>query len=408
MSDISKKKCFLKKHEEIDATAYCTKCEKFMCKKCELFHAEFFELKHESFLISSNNFENIKEINAIDPKTIEENIKYLKEFSKDLNELNEKLKIKLEKIEKRKDDLQITIQKIFTKIRNELNKVEDEFLMEIEKRYEKINLNKKIKENEILLNKIKLILNEGIIKNNIIINECKNIDIKNEENSNYDKIFDIEIPEEKNIDDIVEKIKGLHFINNNIFDSSIIKNDLKKQNIINNWIKEKMNKNLIKYELIYKMTENGSKPDDFHKCCDNKGPTLTIIETKNNDIFGGFTPLSWNRNGGNCYDNSKKTFLFSMNLMKKYNMFNIGTKAITCDGDFGPTFGSFSKSRGSRGSLSYFYGDITLCKNLIRGEIFAGEDSNFFEYKQLELTQGKGENEFFETKEIEVFKVIYE
>ena len=45
------KKCSLKKHEEIDAASYCTKCEQFMCKKCEHFHSEFFESEHDTFLI---------------------------------------------------------------------------------------------------------------------------------------------------------------------------------------------------------------------------------------------------------------------------------------------------------------------------------------------------------------------
>ena len=309
------KKCSLKKHEEIEAASYCTKCEKFMCKKCDHIHSEFFESEHDTFLIKSNNFENIKEKNQIDPIVMKEHIKYLTEFSNDLKELNNKLKIELEKIDKIKDDLQKNIQNIFTRIRNELNKVEDELLIEIEKRYEKINLNKKIKENEILLNKIKLILKEGIIKNYLLIQEYKNIDIKNEEIKNYDKLFDIEIPEEQDIKEIIEKIKGFNIIKENILDSSIIKNDLNKQNQINKWIKEKVNKNLIKYELIFKMTVNGYNARDFHKYPDNKGPTLTIIQTKNDKIFGGFTPLSWSTNN-NGKDKSKKTFLFSLNLLK--------------------------------------------------------------------------------------------
>ena len=387
------KKCSLKKHEEIDAASYCTKCEKFMCKKCDQFHSEFFDSKHDSFLIKSNNFETIKEINEIDPILMEENIKYLSEFSNDLKELNNKLKIKLEKIDKIKDDLQKNIQNIFTKIRNELNKIEDEYLMEIEKRYEKINLNKKIKENEILLNKIKLILKEGIIKNNLLINECKNIDIKNEEIHNYDKIFDIDIPKEEDINEIIEKIKRFNIIKENIINSSILKNDLKKQNQIDKWIKEKVNKNLIKYELIYKMTVNGSTARNFHKYCDNKGPTLTIIETNINEIFGGFTPLSWSKeNDGK--DKSKKTFLFSLNLMKKYDMFNRSKRAILYDEYCGPIFGE-----------SY---DLYLRKNLLEGRINASKDSNFFEFQKLELLQEKGEKSSFETQEIEIFKVIYE
>ena len=83
MEEKQNKKCFLKKHEEINATSYCTECGKFMCKKCKLFHSEFFESKHDSFLIKPNNFDNIN--NLIDPKIMEENIKYLKRFSNNLN-----------------------------------------------------------------------------------------------------------------------------------------------------------------------------------------------------------------------------------------------------------------------------------------------------------------------------------
>ena len=119
--------------------------------------------------------------------------------------------------------------------------------------------------------------------------------------------MDIEIPEEQDIKEIIEKIMGFNIIKENILDSSIIKNDLNKQNQINKWIKEKVNKNLIKYELIFKMTVNGSNAKDFHKYCNNKGPTLTIIQTKNNEIFGGFTPLNWSN--GNT-DKVKKHFYF--------------------------------------------------------------------------------------------------
>ena len=239
-------KCSLKKHEEIEANTYCTKCENFMCKKCEIIHSDLFDSKHSSFLISLNNSD--KKGKDIAPKIIEENIKYLKYFSNNLKEINDNLKNELEKINKKREELEINIQNIFTKIRNELNKVEDEYLNEIENKYNKINLDKKIKENEILLNKIKLVLNNGITQNDSLINERKSIDIKKEDN--YDKLFDIEIPEEKYINDIIEKIKNLHINNEFIFDSSIIKNDLKKQNMINKWIKEKMDTNKIKYELI--------------------------------------------------------------------------------------------------------------------------------------------------------------
>ena len=58
------------------------------------------------------------------------------------------------------------------------------------------------------------------------------------------------------------------------------------------------------------MSENGSKSEDFHKYCDNKGPTLTLIKTTKNRIFGGFSPLSWNNKGRDQFDKSIKHLFF--------------------------------------------------------------------------------------------------
>ena len=58
--------------------------------------------------------------------------------------------------------------------------------------------------------------------------------------------------------------------------------------LIKDWIEEKVNKKEIKFELIFKMRENGTNSDDFHKHCDNKGQTLTLVKTTKNKIFGRF------------------------------------------------------------------------------------------------------------------------
>ena len=150
------------------------------------------------------------------------------------------------------------------------------------------------------------------------------------------------------------------------------------------------------------MSVNGSNSKDFHKYCDNKGATLTIIETEDNFIFGGFTTLDWKYNGkydyssngfGNDirYDKGKTTFLFSLNVMKKYDMFNRENIAIIIRKDLGPTFGNY---------------DLYLNEDLKSGSITSTKESNFFELDILELTKAKGEEEKFYTKEIEIYKVF--
>ena len=49
-----------------------------------------------------------------------------------------------------------------------------------------------------------------------------------------------------------------------------------------------------KFELtkIYK-TSDGWASSQIHAKIDNQGPTITIIKTTKNKIFGGFTTIPW-------------------------------------------------------------------------------------------------------------------
>ena len=44
--------------------------------------------------------------------------------------------------------------------------------------------------------------------------------------------------------------------------------------------------------VLYRASTDGYTPDDFHRCCDNKGPTLVLIKS-GEYIFGGYTSQSW-------------------------------------------------------------------------------------------------------------------
>ena len=111
-------------------------------------------------------------------------------------------------------------------------------------------------------------------------------------------------------------IKNIIYNYNVLKSSTIIKDGIKNIKLITNWIKETINKDEIIFELIFKMSENGKKSEDFHKYCDNKGPTLALVKTTKNKIFGGFTPLNWLTEGNGANDPSNQTFIFSLNLKK--------------------------------------------------------------------------------------------
>ena len=57
--------------------------------------------------------------------------------------------------------------------------------------------------------------------------------------------------------------------------SKIISNNLFQQ--LNDWINPLKS---LKFKLIFSATINGDKFSDFHKFCDNKGSTLSLVKTK--------------------------------------------------------------------------------------------------------------------------------
>ena len=92
-----------------------------------------------------------------------------------------------------------------------------------------------------------------------------------------------------------------------------------------NWIKSD-NKNIkdVKFQLCYDAKKNGDDKDNFHKFCDNVGPSLLIIKTESNYIFGGYTRENWelNNNKEIMYKEDNTAFLFSLNNKERIKVKN--------------------------------------------------------------------------------------
>ena len=347
----------------------------------------------------------------------EENIKTLRQMSDNLKGIIKNIKTSFEKIIDNKEELKKKIQKIFTKFRNELNNREEQLLKDVDIVYDQeFFKEEKLKEIEKLPNKIKLSLEkEKIIekeyndnKKAFFINNCikiennlKEINMVNQNIQKFNKLDKVKIKfsqEENEINEELERIKNfgkiyLENIESYFQSSSIIKEDFNKQNSIINWIKEKTKKKELNFKLIFKMTKDGSEGKNFHKYCDKKGPTLILIKTNKNRIFGGFTPLDWENNAKPKYDQSNQTFIFSLNLNKKFDMINVDKKAIQgFSTDYGPNFGDY---------------DFGLTKNLKEGMTYANSSCNYLSNDELELTGGKGNDDTFVTEEFEVYQVLY-
>ena len=152
------------------------------------------------------------------------------------------------------------------------------------------------------------------------------------------------------------------------------------------------------------MSNDGNEAYKFHEKCDNVGPTLTLIKANKDRIFGGFTPLSWKAeenddNQNPKFDDDNLTFIFSLNLSEKYDLFkdkkDKKVRAITCNSEEGPNFGN---------------SDFVIFEPMIKGKVCSYENCSFFNDKNKSTLLGENKNEIdseFETNEIEIFQVEY-
>ena len=267
------KKCSNKKHLEQNAINYCPECNLYLCNKCTNNHSDLL-IDHQVYNLSKNSEEiftgkcnelnhnlnlqyfcethnklccaaclskikekgdgqhfdckvcSIEKIKEEKKSNLNNNIKYLEEFSKTVEDSINKIKEILKKVNESKDELKKKISTIFTKIRSALNDREDELLIEIDNFYEKTFLKEDlIKKGEKAPNQIKLYLikgnsinenwnNDNKLINNIndcinIENNIKNIKEINEAIKRY-KTQNVNIKfltEEQDINDILENIK---------------------------------------------------------------------------------------------------------------------------------------------------------------------------------------------------------
>ena len=75
------------------------------------------------------------------------------------------------------------------------------------------------------------------------------------------------------------------------FKDSVILSSSQGQTLMN-WLKNTPGFSNSDELLLYRASRNGWASSNFHSCCDNKGPTVTVIKSGNN-IFGGYTEQSW-------------------------------------------------------------------------------------------------------------------
>ncbi|KAF2072804.1 hypothetical protein CYY_005878 [Polysphondylium violaceum] len=77
--------------------------------------------------------------------------------------------------------------------------------------------------------------------------------------------------------------------------------------LFSEWINGDLNLN---FELLYRASEYDFDISEFHNKCDGKGATITVIETVDGDIFGGYNSQSWSSQERYCGD--QRCFIFTL------------------------------------------------------------------------------------------------
>eukprot|EP00483_Globobulimina_turgida_P009540 UN09559 len=80
-------------------------------------------------------------------------------------------------------------------------------------------------------------------------------------------------------------------------------------------------------DLIYRASVDGWGSSDFHKKCDNKSNTITIIHNRADNIFGGYASIPWTQDSG--YKSDDKALIFLIKSSTNLNPQIFGLKVST-------------------------------------------------------------------------------
>ena len=154
-------------------------------------------------------------------------------------------------------------------------------------------------------------------------------------NKSLEITLEKKITDDKKMIQYLTKLLNVYKMNSNIlqYDSKLITN-ISQIELIKTGIKNYDNSKKIKLSLLFRASRDGDTIKAFHDRVDGISPTISLIETKTNYIFGGFTDHAWDSKSG-CV-NTNNTFMFSFNKKKIYIGKNGGY--IHCANDYGPWF----------------------------------------------------------------------
>ena len=193
--------------------------------------------------------------------------------------------------------------------------------------------------------------------------------------------------------DIKKSIKL--FVKNANYNNSEVMTENEKM-IIFPEIEKKMNKKIKEIKKLYQATIDGGDPLDFHLNWDNIPNTLILVKSEGLRRFGGFTPIAWKSDEHGIFitDFEMKTFVFSLDNKKIYNLKSTHSNAVYHGKNTGPCFGSET-------------GDISIIGNPIKEKKLCNYKFSY-DYKGINDTLSECVfPDYIKAIEYEVFEVIF-
>jgi len=150
---------------------------------------------------------------------------------------------------------------------------------------------------------------------------------------------------------------------------SVILTPSEEQKLIS-YLPNKKN-NQLKLTLLYRGSRDGFAAKKFHEKCDNEGPTICIVLSNYNHVFGGFTNIPWTSN--DAWKMDAEAFLY---LLRSSNASRPSEKwmvkpdeveyAIRHKSGYGPAFGNDMRIVDNCNSSTSNCSDLGYCYNTSR------------------------------------------
>jgi len=178
------------------------------------------------------------------------------------------------------------------------------------------------------------------------------------------------------VDSLIFNHQDIHLISDRLTN----KEDLKDRNVV--------------FSLIYRATRDGADANSYHKMCDGKANTVSVVQTIKGNKFGGYTETLIEN--GNMGYKDPNAFVFSLNKQKIYENLNKDGNVVRHYKGYGPYFVG--------GFITF---DTQFYRNNNNYVYDRASSSNFFAKNEKEYEINNGE-QFFAIRELEVFEIFLE